>query len=74
MTCVDPYFKSSWNVIKSNAAAFVGFILGNLSPEKRKLTTLNPALVSKAIIALLKEKSPQVRKAAADAMSLLFHY
>jgi len=71
MTCVD-YFKSNWNSIKSNAAAFIGFLLGNLTPENsKKINNLNPGLVSRALVNMLKDKSPQVRKTTAQAMSLL---
>jgi hypothetical protein len=47
MTCVDPYFKSEWNIIKGNAAMFVGYLLGNISVENRKGYNLNPARVTK---------------------------
>jgi len=71
MTCVD-YFRSNWNSIKSNAAAFTGFVLGNMTPESyRKVTNLNPGLVTRALVNLLHDKSPQVRKTCAQAMSLL---
>jgi hypothetical protein len=88
MTCIE-YFKSQWSTIKSNAAAFVGFLLGNLPVEKRKGTNINPGLISKgllplkcvtgtncmsALINLLKEKDPKVRKACADSMQYLWSY
>jgi len=73
MTSID-YFRSSWNSIKSNGAIFIGYLLTNLPVEKRKVTSLNPSLISKALIGLLKEKSPDVRKTAAEAMSLLYNY
>jgi len=73
MTCVE-YYRSNWNSIKANAAAFTGNLLGNLPVEKRKASNLNPALVSKALIELLKERAPEVRKIAAESMSLLFTY
>jgi len=71
MTAVE-YFKSNWNSIKANAAVFVGFLLGNL-PDKKKAPGLNPGLVSRALIGLLKEKDSRVRKTAAEAMSLLYN-
>lgn len=83
MTSVE-YYRSNWNTIKSNAAIFTGFLLGNLPIEKRK--NLNPTLVARgmnnrklltkivALIGLLKEKAPAVRKAAAEAMSQLHSY
>ncbi|PRP83406.1 hypothetical protein PROFUN_09434 [Planoprotostelium fungivorum] len=73
MTSID-YFKSHWNEIKINATALVGFILTNLPVEKRKACNLSPSLFTKALIALLKEKDPDVRKAAAESMSLLYDY
>lgn len=73
MTCVE-YFKSNWNSIKANAATFVGFLLGNLTQEKRKSANLNPGLISKALISLLKEKDAEVRQACANAISLLHDY
>jgi hypothetical protein len=66
------YFKSPWNTLKANAAAFTGYLMGNATPEARKF--INPGLVSTALIALLKDKSPQVRKQCAEAMSLLHNY
>jgi len=74
MTSINEYFKSSWDIVKANAAIFVGFILGNLPEDKKKTANLNPGLISKAIISLLKEKDPKVRKACADAMSLMHNY
>jgi len=49
-------------------------MLKNLSPETRKKTTLNPGLVTEALIALLRDKTPTVRIASANAMSLLYSY
>jgi len=74
MTSINEYFKSPWNSIKANAAIFVGFMMGNLLEDKRKTANLNPGLISKAFIALLKERDPKVRKACADAMSLMHNY
>ncbi len=48
-TCVDPYFKSHWDVIKANAAAFVGTILGHLPEDLRKSSGINPGLVAKGL-------------------------
>ena len=48
--------------------------MGNLPVEKRKQASLNPSFVSKALIEILKDKSPEVRKTAAEAMALLFNY
>jgi len=74
MTAINEYFKSLWNVIKANAVIFVGFVLGNLPEDKKKLANLNPGLISKACISLLKEKDPKVRKACADSISLMHNY
>eukprot|EP01119_Soliformovum_irregulare_P013154 TRINITY_DN3473_c0_g1_i1.p1 TRINITY_DN3473_c0_g1~~TRINITY_DN3473_c0_g1_i1.p1 ORF type:complete len:1648 (+),score=609.13 TRINITY_DN3473_c0_g1_i1:20-4963(+) len=73
MTCKE-YFGSNWNSIKANAATFIGFLLGNLPLNRRRATTINPGLISKALVNLLKEKDPRVRIACADAMSLLHDY
>lgn len=73
MTCIE-HFKSSWNIIKANAVICVGFLLGNMSIEKRKSTNLNPGLITRAMILLLKERAPEVRKSCSDAMSLLHSY
>jgi hypothetical protein len=47
MTCVDPYFKSEWNIIKGNAAMFVGYLLGSIPLDNRKTYNLNPTRVTK---------------------------
>jgi hypothetical protein len=47
MTCVEPYFKSEWNIIKGNAAMFVGYLLGNIPLDNRKIYNLNPTRVTK---------------------------
>lgn len=87
MTCVEHY-RSQWNTIRANAASFTGFLLGNLPVEKRRASNLNPTLVSRgtdidvisksndfpALIDLLKERDPAVRKAAADSMALMHNY
>jgi len=73
MTAID-YFKSPWNTVKCNAANFVGFLLGSLAIEKKKISNLNPGMISKALINLLKEKEPRVRRTAAEAMSLLYNF
>ena len=73
MSCVEA-FKSNWMTVRANGAVLVGFLLGNLSPEQRKSTTLNPAMAATALVLLLKEKSPDVRKKAAFALSLLTTY
>lgn len=74
MTCVDPYFKSEWNVIKGNAAMFVGHLFGNSPVDNRKSLNYNPSRVTKELISLMRDKSPLVRQKAADAMALLHTY
>eukprot|EP01133_Synstelium_polycarpum_P020470 gene20470-24563_t len=73
MTSIE-YYKSNWTQLRGNAATLTGFILGNLPEDKRLNTTLNPTLITKSLISLFNEKSPQVRKKAADAMSFLHTY
>ncbi len=45
MTCVEA-FRSNWTTIRANGAVFSGFLLGNLTAEQRKGTTLNPAMAT----------------------------
>ncbi len=45
LTCVE-YFKSSWNVLRANAAVFAGFLLGNLPVESRRGINLNPVMAA----------------------------
>ncbi|EFA77696.1 hypothetical protein PPL_12305 [Heterostelium album PN500] len=73
MTTLE-YYKSNWTVLRGNAATLTGFILGNLSEDKRITTTINPTIITKSLISLLSEKSPLVRKKAADSLSLLHTY
>lgn len=67
-------FKSTWTWQRANAAHLVGFLLGNLPADARKQSTLNPGLVAAALISLLQDKAPSVRKAAAETMALLSTY
>jgi len=71
MSCVEHY-QSRWDTIKANGATFTGFLLGNLPIEKRR--NLNPTIVARALISLLKERSPKVRRASAEAMSFMHSY
>ncbi|XP_061166579.1 maestro heat-like repeat-containing protein family member 1 isoform X3 [Saccostrea echinata] len=71
MGCVS-FFKSLWPEIKSNAALFVGYLLGNLSESKQN--TISKEHVCSALIMLLKDQTPAVRCRAAEAMSLLYNY
>ncbi|KAL5022847.1 hypothetical protein ScPMuIL_002002 [Solemya velum] len=71
MNCVS-FFKSFWPEIKSNAALFTGYLLGNLTKEKQ--AQVSKEHVCQALILLLKDQSPVVRSRAAEAMSLLDNY
>ncbi|XP_025115241.1 maestro heat-like repeat-containing protein family member 1 isoform X3 [Pomacea canaliculata] len=71
MGCVA-FFKSSWPDIRSNAAMFVGFLLGNLPKDRQ--TDITKEHVCASLILLLKDPSPKVRAKAAEAMSLLYDY
>ncbi len=66
------FFKSSWPDIRSNAAMFAGFLLGNLPEASHTLITKEH--VCGALILLLKDPDPDVRVKAAEAMSLLSEY
>ncbi|KAH9515723.1 Maestro heat-like repeat-containing protein member 1 [Bulinus truncatus] len=66
MGCVS-FFKSPWPEIKSNAAMFVGFLLGNLPKDMQGNITKEH--VCSALILLLKDSSPIVRAKAAEAMN-----
>ncbi|XP_033117617.1 maestro heat-like repeat-containing protein family member 1 isoform X2 [Anneissia japonica] len=66
------FFRSSWPEIRSNAAIFVGFLLGNLPKAQHSLITKDH--VCGALTLLLKDPVPSVRIKAAEAMSLLFEY
>lgn len=63
------FFKCEWSSIKSSAALFTGFMLGNLS--KRDRSAISKEHVCGELIRLLKDPSEDVRAKAADAMSLL---
>eukprot|EP01127_Copromyxa_protea_P018695 TRINITY_DN5940_c0_g1_i1.p1 TRINITY_DN5940_c0_g1~~TRINITY_DN5940_c0_g1_i1.p1 ORF type:complete len:1700 (-),score=516.03 TRINITY_DN5940_c0_g1_i1:86-4894(-) len=73
-TCINPYFESTWDEIKGNAAHFVGCTMGQLNADIRKEVGINPAHTSKALIGLLSSESPLVRRRAAEAMSMLHSY
>jgi len=73
-TCLDPYFQSHWDVIKANAASFVGTILGHMPEEVRKSSGINPGLISKALVELLSSPSAIVRAKVAESLSLLHSY
>lgn len=74
MTAVEPYFKSEWPIIRASAATFVGALLGNIPKDNRQALNLNPSRISKALVVLMAESSPLVRKKAAFAVSLLHTY
>ncbi|KAL4234897.1 Mroh1p [Mactra antiquata] len=71
MGCVS-FYKSMWSEIKSNAALFTGFLLGNLPEERQSI--ISKEHVCAALILLLKDPNPNVRSAAAEAISLLDKY
>lgn len=71
MTAIE-HFQSAWTPIRGSAASFVGALLGQLPPEKR--TTLNVGLITQALVGLLKQKEPDVRRRAAAAIGLLHDY
>ncbi|XP_064639982.1 maestro heat-like repeat-containing protein family member 1 isoform X2 [Lineus longissimus] len=66
------FFKSLWPEIQSNAAMFVGFLLGNL--PKDKYGSISKEHVCGALTILLKDESLSVRCKAAEAMSLLYDF
>lgn len=67
-------FHSHWDRIKANSAVMVGMLLGNLPPEKRDKATLNPGIITRQLITLLKERNKEVRQKAAEAMAVLYTY
>ncbi|XP_069113199.1 maestro heat-like repeat-containing protein family member 1 isoform X7 [Argopecten irradians] len=71
MGCVS-FFKSPWPEIKSNAALFIGFLLGNLPKETHGL--ISKEHICSALIMLLKDSTPEVRAKASEAISLLYEY
>ncbi|XP_064611998.1 maestro heat-like repeat-containing protein family member 1 [Liolophura sinensis] len=71
MGCVS-FFKTIWPEIKSNAAIFAGFLLGNLPKDKH--SNISKEHVCAALILLLKDQSANVRVKAAEAISLLHEY
>ncbi|XP_056020899.1 maestro heat-like repeat-containing protein family member 1 isoform X2 [Ostrea edulis] len=71
MGCVS-FFKSLWSEIKSNAALFVGYLLGNLHESRQNV--ISKEHVCSALIMLLKDQTPAVRCRAAEAISLLYEY
>ncbi|EAL61864.1 hypothetical protein DDB_G0291161 [Dictyostelium discoideum AX4] len=73
MTVIE-FFKSTWVNLRGNAATFIGFILGNLTEDKRTQTNINSTILTKSLVGLLAEKSPAVRKKAAESLGLLHHY
>ncbi|KYQ89059.1 hypothetical protein DLAC_10285 [Tieghemostelium lacteum] len=73
MTCLE-FYKSNWQTLRANSATITGFILGNISEEKRSQTNINPAIIIKALVGLLAEKNPIVRKKAAESLGYLYSY
>eukprot|EP01125_Pyxidicula_operculata_P007550 TRINITY_DN2562_c0_g2_i2.p1 TRINITY_DN2562_c0_g2~~TRINITY_DN2562_c0_g2_i2.p1 ORF type:complete len:1126 (-),score=250.20 TRINITY_DN2562_c0_g2_i2:7-3384(-) len=72
--CINPYFTSDWDIIKANAAYFIGSLMGHIPLEIRKDVGINSGHTAKALIALLSEKSPIVRQKTAEAISMMHSY
>jgi len=74
--CINPYFASPWDVIKGNAAYFIGSIMGHIADDEevRKNIGINSGHTAKALVALLSEASPLVRQKAAESLSMLYSY
>jgi len=73
MTSIE-FFKSEWIPLRVGATTFIGYALGNVPDDKKFSVNLNPGIISGALIGLLKQKSAEVRAAAASAMSFLHTY
>eukprot|EP00698_Gefionella_okellyi_P010953 TRINITY_DN286_c0_g1_i1.p1 TRINITY_DN286_c0_g1~~TRINITY_DN286_c0_g1_i1.p1 ORF type:complete len:1629 (+),score=391.49 TRINITY_DN286_c0_g1_i1:371-4888(+) len=71
MTSIE-YYKSQWTIIRGNAANFSGRLLAALPPTERRNVNVDQACV--ALVTLLKEPTPLVRKQAAASLSLLHSY
>jgi len=71
MTSIE-HFQSQWTPIRASAATFVGSLLGQLPQSKR--TPLNTGLIAQALVGLLKQQEPEVRRRAASAIGLLHDY
>jgi len=63
------FFKSTSSEMRCNAAIFVGFILGNMSPER--CVSVSKEHVCTALVSLLKDSESSVRMSAASAIGLL---
>jgi len=74
--CINPYFNSEWDVIKGNAAYFIGSLMGHIPEDEdvRKNIGINSGHTAKALVALLTEKSPVVRQKASESLSMLHSY
>lgn len=70
-TCMA-YFKSSWPIIKANAAMFTGLLLGNIPDEFHP--DFKDEAVFGALTLLLKDSTSEVRIKAAEAISVLHNY
>ncbi len=71
MGCVG-FFRCTWETLRANASMFVGFMLGNLPLETRKVITSEH--VCSALITLLKDSSARVRAKVAETIGLLYEY
>eukprot|EP01108_Squamamoeba_japonica_P004148 TRINITY_DN3320_c0_g2_i3.p2 TRINITY_DN3320_c0_g2~~TRINITY_DN3320_c0_g2_i3.p2 ORF type:complete len:433 (-),score=301.68 TRINITY_DN3320_c0_g2_i3:5-1303(-) len=67
-------FHSQWDTIKGNAAAAVARLLHNVPVETRPSFHINAMLIARALVTLLADRSPAVRRSVAGAMALLHTY
>jgi len=73
-TSINPYFTSQWDQIKGNAAFFVATLMYNVPEEVREDLSINVGFISRELVQLLQERSPNVRIQASAAISLLYSY
>ena len=68
------YYKSSWSIIRGNAAIYCGYLVRAAESLLDANTIRNLSLdhVSTSIIATLKDTTPAVRVRAAQAMALMY--
>ena len=50
MTSIE-YFKSHWLPLRVGAAAFVGYAMGNVPPDRQHTVGLNPAIITSGLSA-----------------------
>ena len=69
---IKSFFKSEWATMRASAVMFVGFLLGNLDKENRKLITVDH--VCRELIGMLKDSDAGVRKRTAETIALLYEF